>query len=156
VLTARNAETGKKLWEYKTPTDYDDSYGYDPGPRACPVIDGERVYAYGPDGQLFCVTAADGKEVWKVDTRKEYHVHPNFFGVGSVPLVVDDLLIVAVGGSPEGKRPLDLRDAKGNGSGVVAFDKKTGKEKWKAFDELASYSSPVLATFNDKKTVLYF
>jgi outer membrane protein assembly factor BamB len=156
VLTARNAETGKKLWEYKTPTDYDDLYGYEPGPRACPVIDGERVYAFGPDGQLVCVTAGDGKEVWKLDTRKAYHVHQNFFGVGSVPLVVGELLIVAVGGSPDGKRPLDLRDAKGNGSGLVAFDKKTGKEKWKATDELASYSSPVLATFHDKKTVLYF
>ena len=64
--------------------------------------------------------------------------------------------LVAVGGSPEGNRPVDLRDAKGNGSGIVAFDKKTGKEKWKATDELASYSSPVLATFHDKKTVLYF
>lgn len=156
VLTARNAETGKKLWEYKTPTEYTDFYGYDPGPRAGPVIDGERVYVYGPDGQLVCVNVADGKEVWKVDTQKEYHVHQNFFGVGSVPLVVDDLLIVAVGGSPEGKRPADLRQAKGNGCGIVAFDKKTGKEKWKATDELASYSSPILATFHGKKTVLYF
>jgi outer membrane protein assembly factor BamB len=156
VLTARHAETGKKLWEYKTRTEYEDFYGYDPGPRACPVIDGERVYAYGPDGQLFCVNATDGKEVWKLDTKKTYHVHQNFFGVGSVPLVVDDLLIVAVGGSPDGKRPNDLREAKGNGCGVVAFDKKTGKEKWKATDELASYSSPVLATFHDTKTVLYF
>lgn len=156
VLTARNAETGKKLWEWKHPTEYADLYGYEPGPRACPVTDGERAYVYGPDGLLACVTVADGKEVWKVDTRKEYHVHQNFFGVGSVPLVVDDLLIVAVGGSPDGNRPLDLRDAKGNGCGVVAFDKKTGKEKYKTSDELASYSSPVLATLHGKKTVLLF
>ena len=156
VLTARNAETGKKLWEWKHPTEYEDLYGYEPGPRACPVIDGERVYAYGPDGLLACVGVADGKEVWKVDTMKEYHVHQNFFGVGSVPLVVGDLLIVAVGGSPEGRRPFDLRDAVGNGCGLVAFDKKTGKEKWKGTDELASYSSPVLATLHGKPTVLYF
>lgn len=156
VLTARNTETGKKQWEWKHPTEYEDMYGYEPGPRACPVVDGERVFVYGPDGLLACVTAADGKEVWKLDTMKAYHVHQNFFGVGSVPLVVGDLLIVAVGGSPEGNRPVDLRDAKGNGSGVVAFDKATGKEKWKATDELASYSSPVLATFHGKKTVVYF
>ena len=120
------------------------------------MTDGERVFLLGPEGMLYCVTTADGNEVWKVDTRKAYHVHQNFFGVGSVPLVVGDLLIVAVGGSPDGKRPLDLRDAKGNGCGLVAFDKKTGKEKWKATDELASYSSPVLASFHGKKTVLYF
>lgn len=156
VLTARNAETGKKLWQWTHPTAYEDYYGYDPGPRACPVIDGDRVYAYGPDGLLACVSVADGKEVWKLDTVKEYHVHQNFFGVGSVPLVAGDLLIVAVGGSPEGRRPVDLRDAKGNGSGLVALDKKTGKEKWKASNELASYSSPVLATFHGNKTLLYF
>ncbi len=156
TLTARNAETGKLLWKFAYHTDYEDFYGYDPGPRACPVTDGERVFILGPEGMLYCVTVADGKEVWKVDTKKTYHVHQNFFGVGSVPLVVGDLLIVAVGGSPDGKRPLDLRDATGNGSGVVAFDKTTGKEKWKATDELASYSSPVLATFHGKKTVLHF
>lgn len=156
TLTARHADTGKLLWKFEYPTDYEDLYGYEPGPRACPVVDGERVFLLGPEGMLYCVTTADGKEVWKVDTKKDYHVHQNFFGVGSVPLVVGDLLVVAVGGSPDGKRPVDLREAKGNGSGLVAFDKKTGKEKWKATDELASYSSPVLATFHDKKTVLYF
>lgn len=155
TLTARNAETGKLLWKFAYPTAYDDFYGYEPGPRACPVVDGDRVYILGPEGMLYCV-GMDGKEVWKVDTKKEYHVHQNFFGVGSVPLVVGDLLLVAVGGSPEGNRPADLRDAKGNGSGIVAFDKKTGKEKWKSSDELSSYSSPVLATLHDKKTVLYF
>ena len=39
-----------------------------------------------------CLDGATGKEIWKVDTRKEYHVHQNFFGVGSVPVVEGDLL----------------------------------------------------------------
>jgi outer membrane protein assembly factor BamB len=33
----------------------------------------------------------------------------------------------------------------GKGAGVVAFDAKTGKTAWKATDDPASYSSPVLA-----------
>jgi outer membrane protein assembly factor BamB len=156
TLTARNAENGKLLWKYEYPTAYTDFYGYEPGPRACPVVDGDRVYLHGAEGMLVCVTAADGKEVWKVDTKKAYHFHQNFFGVGSVPLVVDDLLIVPVGGSPKGPRPVDLRDAKGDGSAVVAFDKKTGAERYKFGDDLASYSSPVLATFHGQKTVLLF
>lgn len=154
-LTARNAETGELLWKYEYPTDYEDQYGYDPGPRACPVIDGDRVYILGVDGVLACVSTA-GKEVWKVDTQAKYHVHQNFFGVASVPLVVGDLLIVPVGGSPKGQKPFDFREVKGGGSGLVAFDKKTGAEKWKSTDELASYSSPVLATLRGKPTVVYF
>jgi outer membrane protein assembly factor BamB len=155
-LTCRDAGTGRFLWKYEYPTEYEDRYGYDPGPRACPVVDGDRVYVYGPDGVLACVKAADGKEVWKVETRAKYFFHQNFFGVGSVPLVDGDLLLVAVGGSPKGPPPADLRDAKPNNTGIVAFDKKTGAVRYAAVDDLASYSSPIVATVGGKKTGLYF
>jgi outer membrane protein assembly factor BamB len=155
-LTCRNAETGERLWKFEYPTAYQDLYGYSPGPRACPVVDDDRVYVIGPEGMLHCVTVADGTPVWNVDTRKEYHVHQNFFGVGSVPVVEGDLLIVAVGGSPKGPRPIDLRDATGNGSGIVAFDKRTGKEVYRTTDELASYASPTIATIGGRRLGLYF
>ena len=58
---AANAETGQLLWKFEYPTDYDDLYGYSPGPRAGPVVDGDRVYIHGPEGMLHCLTAADGK-----------------------------------------------------------------------------------------------
>ena len=103
-LSCRNAETGKLLWKFEYPANYDDLYGYSPGPRACPVVDDDRVFILGPEGMLHCVAAVDGKEIWKLDTKKAYHFHQNFFGVGSVPVVEGDLLIVAVGGSPEGAR----------------------------------------------------
>ena len=155
-LTCRNAETGKLIWKFEYETDYDDLYGYSPGPRACPVVDEDRVYVLGPEGLLHCVSVADGKGIWNVDTKNQYHVHQNFFGIGSVPFVEGDVLIVAVGGSPRGPRPNDLREAKGNGSGIVGFDKKTGKELYKITDETASYSSPVVATVNDQRMGFHF
>lgn len=155
-LTCREATTGKTLWQFEYPTDYQDFYGYDPGPRACPVVDDDRVYIYGPEGMLRCLAVADGKELWKVDTRAKYHFHQNFFGVGSVPVVDGNLLIVAVGGSPNGPRPADLRDAKPDGTAIVAFDKKTGAVKYQTGNELASYSSPIVRTLGGKKTGLYF
>ena len=155
-LTARDAATGKALWKYEYPTEYKDIYNYDPGPRACPVVDGDRVYLYGPDGVLCCVSVATGKEVWKFDTKAKYFFHQNFFGAGSVPVIDGDLLILPVGGSDKGPRPVDLRDAKPNGTALVAFDKKTGAVKYATGDELASYASPVVATIDGKKTGLYF
>lgn len=155
-LTAREAATGKFLWKYEYPTDYEDRYGYEPGPRACPVVDGGRVYLYGPDGVLCCVNVADGKEVWKVDTRAKYFFHQNFFGCGSVPVIDGDLLILPVGGSVKGPRPVDFRDVKPNGTALVGFNKKTGEVKYAVGDELASYASPTIATINGKKTGLYF
>jgi outer membrane protein assembly factor BamB len=155
-LTCRNAETRKRLWTFEYPTDYRDLYGYSPGPRACPIVDEDRVYLHGVEGMLYCIDAISGKEIWKVDTKKEFHFHQNFFGVGSVPLVEGDLLIVPVGGSPPGPRPTDLRQAKGNGTGIVAFDKKTGEVRYKTSDELASFSSPVSATMDGKRWCFYF
>ena len=155
-LTAREADTGKFLWKYEYDTDYKDFYNYDPGPRAGPVVDGDRVYLYGPDGMLCCVAVATGKELWKVDTKAKYFFHQNFFGAGSVPLSDGDLIIVCVGGSAKGPRPVDFRDVKPNGTALVAFDKKTGEVKYAAGDELASYASPIIATINGKRTGLYF
>jgi outer membrane protein assembly factor BamB len=155
-LTARDAATGKFRWKYEYPTEYEDRYGYDPGPRACPVVDGDRVYLYGPDGVLCCLDIATGHARWKVETRAKYFFHQNFFGVGSVPVVDGDLLIVAVGGSVKNVRPVDFRQVRPNGSAIVAFDKKTGEVKYAAGDELASYASPTITTLGGKKVGLYF
>jgi outer membrane protein assembly factor BamB len=155
-LTCRDATTGKQLWKFEYPMEYEDRYGYEPGPRACPVVDGDRVYLHGVEGMLHCLRVEDGKKLWEFDTKDKYHFHQNFFGVASVPVVDGDLLIVPVGGSEKGPRPPDFRDVKPNGTGIVAFDKKTGKVKYEALDELASYSNPVVATIDGKKTALYF
>jgi outer membrane protein assembly factor BamB len=155
-LTCRDALTGKFHWKFEYPTEYEDRYGYSPGPRACPVVDGDRVYILGPEGMLFCLKVEDGKELWHCDTKAKYHFQQNFFGVGSVPLVDGDLLIVPVGGSPRGPRPYDFRMVKPDGTAIVAFDKKTGAVKYARGDELSSYASPVIATVGGKRTGLYF
>ncbi len=155
-LRAWKAETGEPLWTFEYPTAYKDQYGYNGGPRCCPVIEGDRVYIFGPEGMLHCVRASDGKAVWKVDTPADFGVVQNFFGVGSTPVIEGDLLLVQVGGSPAGSERASFDELKGNGSGLVAFDKYTGKVKYKATDELASYASPVVATLGKKRLCLLF
>jgi outer membrane protein assembly factor BamB len=155
-LTARNAETGEVLWKHEYNTDYEDRYGYDPGPRAAPVVDGDRVYGYGPEGMLFCLKVDSGQVLWKLDTREKFFFFQNFFGVGSSPVVDGDMLIITVGGSPKGRRPVDFRDAKPDGTAIVGLDKKTGEIKYAAMDELSSYASPLVTTIGGKKFGLYF
>ncbi|HXD87267.1 MAG TPA: PQQ-binding-like beta-propeller repeat protein [Urbifossiella sp.] len=155
-LTCRGAATGKFLWKFEYPTSYEDYYGYDPGPRATPTVDGDRAYIYGPDGMLFCLKTDDGKELWHLDLRAKYRFHQNFFGVGGAPLIDGDLVIVAVGGSDKGPRPPDLRLARPNGTAIVGIDKKTGAVKYAKGNELASYSSPIVRTIDGKRTGLYF
>ena len=145
VGTAKRCE---QLWTYELPASFTDMLGYNNGPRATPVVDGERVYVMSPEGLLACVRVVDGKEVWRVDTLQQFGVVKNFFGVGSTPIVWGDLLIANIGGSPPDGPP-DVYAAQGkvdgNGSGIVAFDKMTGQVRWQATDELASYASPVIA-----------
>jgi outer membrane protein assembly factor BamB len=155
-LTCFDAATGTQKWTCGYPTDFEDMLGYNNGPRAAPMVDGPNVYTYGAEGTLQCVRVADGQMVWRVDTFKDFGVVKNFFGVGSTPLIYGDLLLVCVGGSPPGG-PTDVYAASGqvdpNGTALVAFEKATGKVRWKTGNELASYSSPVLAKIDGKDIV---
>jgi outer membrane protein assembly factor BamB len=155
-LRCLKSTTGEQFWKFEYASDYQDYYGYDNGPRCCPVVDGDRVYIYGAEGMLHCLGVEDGTVLWKVDTRSKFGVVQNFFGVGAAPVIEGDLLIVQVGGSPPKSDEVEFGLLKSNGSAVVAFDKRSGAVKWQAGDELASYASPVLATIGNRRWCFVF
>jgi outer membrane protein assembly factor BamB len=158
-LYCLHAETGEPLWQYEYATEYRDVYGYNNGPRCSPIVDGDRVYAFGVEGMLVCCRVTDGQKLWQVDTAKEFGVVQNFFGVGSTPVIEGDKLIVMVGGSPPESQdlPTSLLDrVEPNGTAIVAFDKLTGQVKYKLGDELASYSSLKLATIDGRRWCFAF
>lgn len=155
-LTCVHSKTGEVIWQTEYPTDYEDLYGFSNGPRVTPVVDGERVYTFGAEGRLRCQHVEDGRLLWEVDTAREFDVVQNFFGVGSTPIVEDNLLIVLVGGSPPGSPDVRSGEVRGNGSAIVAFDKNTGEVRYKASDELASYSSPTIASMGGRRRGLAF
>jgi len=150
-LRALDARTGEALWTAEYPCPYEDAYGYSPGPRASPVVDADRVYTFGVEGRLRCLRASDGKLLWEEDTNTRFGVVQNFFGVGSTPVVEGELLIVMIGGSPEGSPAIHSGAVQGNGTGLVAFDKKSGEVRWTLSDELASYSTPRIATIDGRR-----
>jgi len=158
TLVCLNAETGKKLWDFAYESEYEDTYGYNDGPRCAPLLDGNRVYLFGVEGMLHCLNATTGDVIWKLDTAKKYNVIQNFFGVGSSPIIEGDLLLVMIGGSPPGMRvPRGALDrVTPNGTGVVAFDKFTGEEKYEIGDELASYSALQTATIDGRRWAFAF
>lgn len=146
-----HSETGRPLWQFTYVSDYKDYYGYNNGPRCTPVVDRGRVYCLGAEGQLHCLRVSDGAVAWSVNTTQKYGVVQNFFGVGSTPIIEGDQLIVVVGGSPTDSPPIHTGRVRGNGTGVVALDKFTGRERYRVSDELASYASPVVATVADRR-----
>jgi outer membrane protein assembly factor BamB len=138
-----NAEQGSSYWRFRYPTDFEDRYGYNNGPRSSPVIDAQRVYAVGALGQLHCLDLSSGRLLWSRDLRSVYHVRQDFFGTASTPLVEDRLLILNVGAP--------------GGPCVVALDKESGREIWRAGREWGpSYASPIPATIHGQRRVLVF
>ena len=140
IIEALDVGDGKPLWKFDYPTAYRDDFGFDPGPRATPTIAGGKVFAFGADGALNCLSLADGKKLWSVDCKKEFGSPKGFFGRACSPLVEGRALIVDVGGP--------------GGGGVVAFDKDAGVTLWKHGADEASYSSPIAATFGGQRCVL--
>lgn len=125
-----NADTGEVVWEHGYDQPYAISYGS--GPRTTPTVDGDRVYALGAEGRLTCVQAATGNLVWEHDLKTEYGAPTPYWGHCAHPLVHGNLLIALVGGE---------------GSTVVAFDKQSGMEVWRALNaKEIGYCPPTLAT----------
>ena len=150
-LSSWRSDTGEELWRSEYTSVYEDYYDYSKGPRASPVIDEDRVFTFGVEGMLRAHRAGDGELLWQVDTTADFGVVKNFFGAGSNPVVEGELLIVQVGGSPEGSPKIHSGEVKGNGSGIVAFDKRTGKVRYSVTDTLASYASPTLTTIGGRR-----
>ena len=143
IVECMHAETGAKHWNFRYPTDFEDRYGYNNGPRASPIVDGDRVYTMGAQGQLHCLDLRSGKLVWGRKTASEYKVPQDFFGTASTPLIEDKLLIVNVGAP--------------GGPCVVGLDKATGREVWRAGKEWGpSYASPVPAIVHGKRRIFVF
>ena len=156
-LSCLGAKTGGELWHVDQPVEYRDMYGYNGGPRCSPLIVGNRVFTYGVSGRLSCIHAETGAIQWQKNLNDEFGVIQNFFGVSSNPVPYKDMILVCVGGSPEEDKQLPLGRldrVTGNGSAIVAFRQSDGKEIYRVSDELASYSSPLVARLSGRDVVL--
>jgi outer membrane protein assembly factor BamB len=143
IVVCLDAETGARHWDFRYGTDFEDRYGYNNGPRSSPVIDGERVFTMGAQGQLHCLDGRTGRVVWRRLVNPEYKVPQDFFGTASTPLVEDKLLIVNVGAP--------------GGPCVVGLDKATGNEVWRTGQDWGpSYASPVPAVVHGKRRIFVF
>jgi outer membrane protein assembly factor BamB len=136
-----DAATGKEFWFAEENTAYRDDFGFDEGPRATPVIAGDRVFTFGAEGRLTARDLASGKPLWQIDTRKEFQADKGFFGHACSPLVEGDAVILNLGG----------KTADGRGAGIAAFDAARGKLLWQATGHEAGYSSPIVAGVAGKR-----
>jgi outer membrane protein assembly factor BamB len=126
-------KSGRVAWTHDDPVRWDPSGNGAlgrVGPRATPTIHDGRVYTHGATGILNCLDATTGQVVWSHDTLAEEGVENLMWGKAGSPIVVDDMIVVSVGGT--------------NGNSLVAYDLKSGERVWSGGDRVSSYATPVL------------
>jgi outer membrane protein assembly factor BamB len=131
--------TGKPVWTFA----YDAPYGgvsYPAGPRASVTVHDGRAYAIGAVGHFYCFDAVSGKVQWSHDLGKTHEIRMPDWGISAAPIVEKELVVVHVGGN--------------NGACLIAFDRKTGIQRWKALDDRASYSAPIVVDQAGKRVLI--
>jgi outer membrane protein assembly factor BamB len=134
-----NETDGTKLWEHSYRCEYGDME-YGNGPRATPTVHDDRVYTFGTRGHLVCLDTKSGSVNWKKDLVAEYKAVIPRYGASAAPLVWDDLLIVYAGGQPDAL--------------MIAFDRQTGEERWKALPDRPAYSAPIVIRRGDRQQLI--
>ncbi len=148
ILSCYEIATGEACWTQEEETRHESTLGY-VGPRSTPTIHNGNVYALGATGRLRCVNGADGAVIWSHDLfaengfDQEHAEQAVPWGRSASPLVVDQRVVVPVGGPPDGPY-----------TSLIAFDAETGAEIWRGGKRQASYASPSLVTLDGVRQIL--
>lgn len=133
-----DALTGELIWSHGYDAAY--SVGYRAGPRASVTVHDGKAISVGTMGHFKCFDAVSGTVIWEHDLNTEYDIVMPNWGITSSPLVHGDLVIQVTAGKGE--------------ACVVAFDLSTGRERWRAIDELSGYAAPILIRQGGKDVVV--
>ncbi|MFK7820099.1 MAG: PQQ-binding-like beta-propeller repeat protein [Planctomycetaceae bacterium] len=129
LMIAINRKDGSIAWRknLKESTPHEGGHYTSSQASASPVCDDQHVIGFFGSHGLYCLTH-DGQVVWQKNLGAIQSKHNH--GEGASPALLGDTLVV--NWDHEGQ------------SFVVAFDKATGKEKWRvARNEMTSWSSPI-------------
>jgi outer membrane protein assembly factor BamB len=128
---ALEEDGGKQIWKARLGKTGQVGRQATAGPRSTPTVDGDLVFALGQFGDLVCVQAADGKEVWRKHLTNDFGGKLQAWGFSESVLVDGDRLICTPGGD------------KGT---LAALDKRTGQTLWQSKDwtDNTQYASPIV------------
>lgn len=132
---ARNEKDGSLAWS--TPIGDIPNVGYDEGGRSTPTFAKGKLYAVSMGGDLLCLDAKTGKEIWRKNYVKDFGGSIQAWGYSESVLVDGD----AVVGTPCSAK-----------AAIVKFNAETGEVIWQAAvpnpGGAGGYSSPIKATID--------
>lgn len=135
-VVALGRSDGKELWSAKVGRSGEPG-GFE-GPRSTPTVDGDLLFALGQYGDLVCLKAASGEEVWRTSLTGDLDGKRPGWGFTESVLVDGDALICTPGG------------AKGT---LAALEKKSGRLIWRSagIRDGAQYASAIVVEHEDAR-----
>ena len=140
VMMALDAGTGESLWQTSYPAPFDmnpSTARHRAGPKATPTYADGRLFTLGMTGTVTAFDASDGRQLWQVSNTGAPAFHTS-----QSALVVDDLVILHVGGDDDGR--------------LTAFDVATGDVRWTWDGDGPAYGSPMLFDLGGTRQVVVF
>lgn len=135
VVSCYRLSTGEPVWGHRDAIRFWESNA-GAGPRGTPTVHNGRVYAMGATGILNALDAGTGAKLWSRNAATDTAKTVPDWGIASSPLVIDDLVIVAVAGQ------------------LAAYDLATGDPRWLGEAGGGGYSSPHFATIGGVPQIL--
>jgi len=132
-----NSADGKMMWKIDVPSKLPEEekiregHGY---ASSTPVGDGQRVYVFFGRSGVFALDLT-GKEVW----RAEVGDNLNGWGSAASPILHGNLLII---------------NASVESESLIALDKNTGREVWRAGGIKESWNTPIIVKTPEGKSEL--
>jgi outer membrane protein assembly factor BamB len=138
-LLCLDRKSGKELWkktfEPKLPEhQYQGEGSYHGYAASTPTSDGQRLYVFFGKSGVFCFDL-DGNEQWHVSVGEGI----NGWGSGTSPVLYGNLLLV---------------NASIESGALVALDKLSGKETWRAKGVSAAWNTPLLVDAKPRAEVI--
>ncbi|NQU35386.1 MAG: PQQ-binding-like beta-propeller repeat protein [Bacteroidetes bacterium] len=140
-VAAYDENTGNELWRTKVDSIYIDYDGWGNGTRSTTIIDDDQIYSLSGHGKLSANLKKGGKLLWQIDFLNKFGSTTPRWGFASSPTIVDDVLIMEVGGT-------DSR-------AFMGFNKKDGSINWSSENGNASHDSPLAATIDGKEQIIF-
>ncbi len=143
---ALNATNGAVLWSTEVenwPSNLYPGFGVgstDDGPRSTPTLDGDSVYVLSSYLKLWRLNVTNGAVVWQKDLRTLYGGSVIGWQNAASPLVDNGLIYV---------------NANAGSQRIMALRTSDGSLAWRAENEAMTHSTPVLATIQDVRQLVF-
>jgi len=147
IVVCLDTKKGEEKWACDGAESYLDKQRQGAGPRSTPTYHKGKLYCLFPRGDLLCVQASDGKELWRKNIFKDTDAKERFgdtyyWGMSGSPLVEGDVVITHPGGDKD--------------NSIVAFSLDKGEKVWSVGADPAGYASPIAITAAGKRQIVMY